>query len=55
MAANAMLLAKLAELAAAAKVTQLKAEAGQHWDDELSQECYRLATLARECAELARR
>lgn len=48
-----MLLAKLAELEAAAKVTRLKLEGGKHWERELSQECCRLASIASECARLA--
>lgn len=51
--ADQMLLAKLAELEAAANVTRLKLELGQHWERELSQECCQLASIASECARLA--
>ncbi len=52
---DALLKAKLAELAALAEVTRIKAERNQHWDGELSQECSRIANLAREIAEQAKR
>lgn len=50
-----LIMARLAELAALAEVTRIKAERGQHWDRELSGECFRIASLAKEIAEAARR
>lgn len=47
-----LIIAKLAELAARAKVAAIKAERGQYWDGELSQEMASLSNLAREIAEI---
>jgi hypothetical protein len=51
---DAMVKAKLAQLAAMAEVTKIKAERNQHWDNELSQECSKIANLAKEIAEQAK-
>jgi len=48
-----LLVAKLAELAAAAKVTLIKCESNKHWDGELEQECARLSGLASEICRMA--
>lgn len=53
---DAMLKAKIMELAATAQVIGLKAERGQFWDDrEARNECARLANMANEIASMAAR
>lgn len=51
---DAMVKAKLAQLAAMAEVTKIKAERNQHWERELSEECSKIANLARDIAEMTK-
>lgn len=46
-----LILAKLAELAAKAQVTMLKAQRGQHWEGDLQKELSQIASIAKELAE----
>lgn len=48
---DALIKAKLAEIAALAEQARIKAERNQHWEGELSDECNRIANLAREVAQ----
>ncbi len=43
--------AKLAELAARAEVTKIKAERSQHWEGELRAEVDKIAALAKEISQ----
>lgn len=52
---EAIVKAKLAELAAKAEVTKLKAEKNQHWEGELHREIILIRVLAQELERMVER